>query len=105
VLGERRFRLSRQYESEYAILPICLIHEIGGGKPVKRTWGENELESVLTINEVAEILRMHSTTVYRLVRRGELPGFKIGGHWRFNRASLDLFLSGDSSQQLTTTRA
>ena len=31
----------------------------------------------------------------RLVKRGELPGFKIGGCWRINRASLDKWLSGD----------
>ena len=55
--------------------------------------GQPELEMVLTINEVAQILRMHPTTVYRLVKRGELPGFKIGGAWRINRATLDLFLS------------
>ena len=70
---------------------------------MRRIWmGQNELDKVLTINEVAEILRMHSTTVYRLVKRGELPGFKIGGNWRINRASLDLFLSGEHPQHLTT---
>jgi excisionase family DNA binding protein len=55
--------------------------------------GQPELEMVLTINEVAQILRMHPTTIYRLVKRGELPGFKIGGAWRISRATLDLFLS------------
>lgn len=57
--------------------------------------GQPELESVLTINEVAQILRMHPTTIYRLVKRGELPGFKIGGAWRISKASLDSFLSVD----------
>ena len=57
--------------------------------PMKRT----QLENVLTISEVAEILRVHSTTIYRLVNRGALPGFKIGGAWRINRATLDLWLS------------
>jgi len=56
---------------------------------IKRT----ELENVLTIGEVAEILRMHSTTIYRMVNRGALLGFKIGGAWRINRATLDLWLS------------
>lgn len=65
--------------------------------------GQNELDKVLTINEVAEILRMHSTTIYRLVKRGELPGFKIGGNWRINRASLDLFLLAEHPQHLTTS--
>jgi excisionase family DNA binding protein len=57
--------------------------------------GQPELERVLTINEVAQILRMHPTTIYRLVKRGELPGFKIGGAWRISKASLDSFLSAE----------
>lgn len=70
---------------------------------MKRTWtGQNELVRVLTINEVAEMLRMHSTTVYRLVKRGEIPGIKIGGHWRVTRASLDSFLSPEHAQRQTT---
>ena len=54
---------------------------------------QTEVDMVLTVTEVAEILRVHSTTIYRLVKRGELPGFKIGGNWRINRASLDLWLT------------
>lgn len=70
---------------------------------MKRTWtGQNELERVLTINEVAEVLRMHSTAVYRLVKRGEIPRIKIGGHRRVNRAALDSFLSAERAQRLTT---
>jgi excisionase family DNA binding protein len=56
----------------------------------------NPLRGVYTISEVAEVLRMHPTTIYRLVKRGDLPGFKIGGNWRVNRASLDLWLSAAS---------
>lgn len=60
-----------------------------------------EFKSVLTVSEVAEILRVHSTTIYRLVKRGDLPGFKLGGNWRINRASLDLWLSAERPQHLT----
>jgi excisionase family DNA binding protein len=48
---------------------------------------------VLTISEVAEVLRVHPTTIYRAVKRGELPAFKIGGNWRVSRASLELWLT------------
>jgi excisionase family DNA binding protein len=69
-------------------------------KLVKRTsMRRTELESVLTVPEVAEILRVHSTTIYRLVKRGDLPGFKIGGNWRINRASLDLWLLAEHPSQ------
>ena len=66
---------------------------------MKRNWVQQQpqpLVGVYTISEVAEVLRMHPTTIYRLVKCGELPGFKIGGNWRVNRASLDLWLSAAS---------
>lgn len=66
---------------------------------MKRTlMRQTETRNVLTVAEVAEILRVHSTTIYRLVKRGELPGFKLGGNWRINRASLDLWLLAERPQ-------
>jgi excisionase family DNA binding protein len=44
---------------------------------------------ILTIVEVSDFLRLHPTTVYRLVRKGQLPAFKIGGGWRVNTKDLD----------------
>lgn len=70
---------------------------------MKRTWiGQKELGRVLTISEVAELLPLHPTTIYRLVKRGELPGFKIGNNWRINRASLDVWLSAGRPRHLTS---
>lgn len=37
----------------------------------------------LTASEVAELLRLNVETVYSLAQKGELPGAKIGGQWRF----------------------
>ena len=72
---------------------------------MKRIWAERKetLKGVLTIVEVAEVLRVHPTTIYRLVKRGDIPGFKIGGNWRINRASLDLWLSAASPLHLTSS--
>ena len=52
-----------------------------------------KLTTVMTVREVAELLRVHPTTVYRLVKRGVLPGFKFGGNWRVDREALDVWLS------------
>jgi excisionase family DNA binding protein len=52
-----------------------------------------KLTGLLTISEVAETLRVHPTTIHRLIKRGVLPGFKIGGNWRIDRGSFDLWLS------------
>jgi excisionase family DNA binding protein len=48
-----------------------VIHEV-----VKR--------KVLTISEVSEYLRVSRQTIYRMLRRGDIPAFRIGGDWRFN---------------------
>jgi excisionase family DNA binding protein len=51
-----------------------------------------KLPTSFSVTEVAEILRVNSATVYRLVRRHDLPGLKIGGKWRFNRTELEKWL-------------
>ena len=45
--------------------------------------------NVMTLAEVADYLRCHPSTIYRLMKAGDLPGFKVGSDWRFNRASID----------------
>ena len=59
-----------------------------------------KLNSVLTIGEVAEILRVHPATIYRLVKKGALPAFKIGGNWRINPTVLDAWLADGSLRPL-----
>ena len=44
---------------------------------------------VITIGELSEYLRVHRSTLYRLLKKGELPGFKIGSDWRFNVEAID----------------
>lgn len=49
---------------------------------------------VLTLQQVARLLRLHSSTVYRMVKRGEIPAVKVGRVWRFSKDALDTWLSG-----------
>jgi excisionase family DNA binding protein len=44
---------------------------------------------VITIGELADYLRVHRSTVYRLLKKAQLPGFRIGSDWRFNREDID----------------
>jgi excisionase family DNA binding protein len=44
---------------------------------------------LLTVNELSEYLRVHRSTIYRLLKKGQLPGFKIGSDWRFNVEAID----------------
>lgn len=46
-------------------------------------------DEILTIPEVAELLKIAEKTVYALAQRRDLPGFKVGGQWRFSRAAIN----------------
>jgi excisionase family DNA binding protein len=38
---------------------------------------------VLTAKEVCDLLQIHPSTLYKLIRRGRIPSFRIGSDWRF----------------------
>jgi excisionase family DNA binding protein len=39
---------------------------------------------ILTVTELSEDLRVDRTTIYRALRGGKLPGFRVGSEWRFH---------------------
>jgi excisionase family DNA binding protein len=39
---------------------------------------------ILTPSELSEYLHVHKSTIYRLLREGKLPGFRVGSDWRFH---------------------
>jgi excisionase family DNA binding protein len=43
----------------------------------------------LTVAELAAMLRCRTETIYRLMKRRALPGFKVGNHWRFSRREIE----------------
>jgi excisionase family DNA binding protein len=45
--------------------------------------------AVMTVREVAAYLRVHPSTIYRFLKRGQIPGFRIDGGWRFHIGSID----------------
>jgi excisionase family DNA binding protein len=44
---------------------------------------------LVTVKELSDYLRVHPSTIYRLLKRGELPAFKLGSDWRFNLEAID----------------
>ena len=50
------------------------------------------MERVMTLDELAQFLRVHRSTVYRLLKNKDLPGFRIGSDWRFNVESIEHWL-------------
>jgi excisionase family DNA binding protein len=60
---------------------------------------------VLTVNELSEYLRVHRSTIYRLLKKGQLPGFKIGSDWRFNVEAIDEWRLQQGTAQLEELRS
>jgi excisionase family DNA binding protein len=44
---------------------------------------------ILTVYELSEYLRVDKTTIYRALREGKLPGFRVGSDWRFNLDAIE----------------
>ena len=43
-------------------------------------------DKVMTLREVSEYLKVHPSTIYRQLKRGLIPAFKVGSDWRFKDA-------------------
>ena len=51
---------------------------------------------VLTLKEVSDYLRVSRVTIYRMLRRGEIPAFRVAGNWRFNIEDLGHWIERES---------
>lgn len=65
----------------------------------------DSLESLrlLTLPEAAELLHVSTRTLQRMIRRNELPAFKVGGQWRLRESQLTRWIEGreDASESLS----
>lgn len=43
---------------------------------------------IMTVQEVAGFLKLSKITVYKLVKKGLIPGFRVGNSWRFRREDI-----------------
>jgi excisionase family DNA binding protein len=44
---------------------------------------------VMTVKEVSAYFKVHPSTIYRPLKSGRLPAFRVGSDWRFNVESID----------------
>jgi excisionase family DNA binding protein len=51
----------------------------------------------MTVREVASYLNVDEKTIYRLAKRGDLPGFKVAGTWRFKKRDIDEWIERQKS--------
>jgi len=50
---------------------------------------------IMTIKEVAVYLKLTEKTAYRLTAQGKIPGFKVGGSWRFRKDEIENFTKSE----------
>ena len=46
-------------------------------------------DAVLTVAELAEYLSVSRATIYKLLKAGKIPSFRIGSDWRFKREHIE----------------
>lgn len=55
-------------------------------------------DEILTIRDVAALLKVGEKTIYTMAQTGDLPGFKVRGQWRFRRSDIDAWIAAQVEQ-------
>jgi len=61
-------------------------------------------DPVLTIKDIATILKLAEKTVYSMAQNAELPAFKVRGQWRMRRVDFDRWMAA-RAKTATTRKA
>ena len=48
---------------------------------------------LLTVGEVAQLMRVSNMTVYRLIKAGQLGAIRVGKNYRIRRRDIEAYLS------------
>jgi excisionase family DNA binding protein len=56
------------------------------------------VEPAMTVRDVAAFLNVDEKTIYRFAQKGDLPGFKVLGSWRFQRPDLEAWIAERKDQ-------
>lgn len=59
-------------------------------------------DEILTLKEIAKYLKLVEKTAYRLAAEGKLPGFKVGGSWRFKKADIEAWIAEQKGNRRRT---
>ncbi len=60
------------------------------------------MPELMTLEEVADYLRVTRKTIYRLLEKRAIPSTRVGHQWRFDRGSVDAWLRQNSSGAAAT---
>lgn len=57
----------------------------------------------MTIDELADYLKIAKSSLYKLAQEGKLPAQKVGKHWRFSKDAIDKWLSTNEQESRGAT--
>ncbi|MGH2806714.1 MAG: helix-turn-helix domain-containing protein [Actinomycetota bacterium] len=61
-------------------------------------------EPLLTVGEVATVMRVSNMTVYRLIKSGQLSAIRVGKNYRIRRSDVERYLTDRAVNTSTTDR-
>jgi len=47
---------------------------------------------LLDVKQLQEILHLSERSIFRLIKEGEIKGFKVGREWRFEQSDIDDYI-------------
>ena len=54
--------------------------------------------TMMTVEEVAEYLKMKNATIYKHAQEGRIPAFKVGSKWRFKKETIDRWIEDQENR-------
>jgi excisionase family DNA binding protein len=61
-------------------------------------------QDVLTVKEISDLLHVRPSTIYKLIRQGKIPAFRIGSDWRFRKDAIMRWMA-ENSMHIRQVRA
>ena len=90
-------------ESTDAFVLQKLSETLNGCEVKKRNQSlviKEEKRQILTLSEVASLLRVSHQTIYNMIKDGRLKGYKVGREWRFIKKEIDDCLLPEKNQSI-----
>jgi len=63
-------------------------HSLPSGQK-ESIYGSAQMPRILTVAELSRYLQIHRTTIYRMIRQGRIPCFRVGSDWRFSLEAIE----------------
>lgn len=60
----------------------------------------DQIDQVMTLEELAIYLKLPKSTLYKLVQDGRIPGQKLGKQWRFGKQAIDQWLNNEQNSKV-----